>query len=383
MKLLKVSNAIALVVALLVVTAPSNAAARTPLRVLVPDADNLQYLSFWVAHGAGYFAEEGIDVELRVPSASALAESAFRSGDAEVAVLSPPMYLRLVAERWPLVLVANLLQNDPINLLVRRSVAVARGLSADQPLADRLRGLHGLKIGVAPGPPSRLRALFQGNGLDADHDLELVIVHGRDQNAAFANHDVDALYSHTPYLENALVDQDAVLLVNQSAGEFAPLAARQIHALVTARAFASAHPDVVRAIVRAVYRAQRLLHADPAASVDAVRNALPSYERAHVETLVHLYAPAIPGTPRVTTAGFAQALAFFPASAEAPDLAGIDLGAYIAPEFAEDAVRALGEPSSRRQPIVLAGVIGAGLLLALVAVRRDRGHARRGRSASV
>jgi NitT/TauT family transport system substrate-binding protein len=369
---------------------PSSAFAErapTPLRVLVPGAENLQYLSFWVARGSGYFAEEGVDVSLVIPPAPALAQSAFQRGEADVAVLSPPMYLRLVAEQFPVVLVANLLQNDPINLLVRRSVAEERKLSRGQPLEDRLRGLRGLRIGVAPGPPSRLRALMNGSGLDADRDLELVILHGREQNAAFGEHRVDALYAHTPYLETALIDQDAVLLVDQSAGEFAPLAARQIHALVATRAFAGAHREVVQAMVRAIYRAQRLVHADPARAAEAVMRAISSYDRRHVETLIALYAPAVPPTPRVTPEGFAQALALYPSSGDPPSLAGIDLRAFVAPEFAERAVEDLGGPAvtpgTRGQPLVLAGVVALGLLLALLAVLRDQGYPRRRTDTSV
>jgi ABC-type nitrate/sulfonate/bicarbonate transport system substrate-binding protein len=358
-----------------------------PVRVRVPDADNLQYLSFWVAQGASFFAEEGVQTTLVIPAAAALAQSAFQNGDTEVAVLSPPMYLRLVAERFPFVLLANLLQNDPIDLLVRRSVAEARGLSRAQPLEERLRGLHGLRVGVAPGPPSRLRALMNGSGLDADRDLELVILHGRDQNAAFGERRVDALYAHTPFLEKALLDQDAVVLVDQAGGEFAPLASRQIHALVATRAFAAAHHDVVAAMVRAIYRAQRLVHGDPARATDAVMRAVSSYDRRHVEALVALYAAAIPATPRVTADGFAPALALYPASGDAPSLAGIDLRTFVAPELADAAVDAIGPPKgasgARRQPRVLAGVIALGLLVALLAVLRDHGYPRRRMDTSV
>ena len=160
----------------------------------------------------------------------------------------------MISERCPWVLVANLLENDAINLVVRRTVAEERQLSKDLPLKERLKKLAGIRVGVAPNPPARLRALFAAEGLDADRDVEMVILRGREQNEAFADGRVDALYAHTPYLEKALVDQDAVMIVNQSAGEAPQLAVRQIHALLVSRRMANAERETVVALTRAIAR---------------------------------------------------------------------------------------------------------------------------------
>ena len=163
-------------------------------------------------------------------------------GQANVAVLPRPIYLDSVGRGEPVLTFANLFQNDPINLVVRKEVAAQRGLSAGMPLAERLKALRGLKVGVAPGPPTWLRVLFESVGLDADSDIEMVLIHGDEQNSAFGEGRVDALYAHTPYLERALVEQGAVMLVNQSAGEVPSLTGRQIHTLVTTQDFAGANP---------------------------------------------------------------------------------------------------------------------------------------------
>jgi ABC-type nitrate/sulfonate/bicarbonate transport system substrate-binding protein len=309
------------------------------VQVLVPDRDNLQYLAFWVAQGAGYFTEEGVEAEVTSPEVPAQAIARMIAGDAQVAVLPPPVYLSLIAERFPLTLVANLLRNDPIDLVVRRSVFEARKMSATAPLRERLLSLQGLRVGVAPGPPTRLRALFASEGLEADRVVNIVVRHGKDQNDAFAQDQCDALYAHTPYVETALDDQDAVILVNQSAGDSPPLSMRQIHALVATQSFLQQHRPVVDAMVRALARAETLVHSDRAAAESAVLRALPSLERRHVHTIVGLYEPAVPETPRVSVDGLAPALALFPASRKAPSLEGIALGDFVAPQVLEEALR--------------------------------------------
>jgi ABC-type nitrate/sulfonate/bicarbonate transport system substrate-binding protein len=310
---------------------PARAQPVGPVRVvvLVPDGDNLQYLPFWVAKGAGYFAEAGIAPEMLVPEEPAQAIARMIAGEAPVAVLPPPVYLQLIADRFPIVLVANLLQNDPIDLIVRRSVFEARGMSRTAPLADRLRSLHGLRICVAPGPPTRLRVLFASQGQDADRDVRIVTRRGPTQNKAFENDECDALYAHTPYLETAIDDQDAVMLIDQSAGEVPALATRQIHALTVRRDFLEAHRPTVAAMVRALGRAETLVHADPGATVDAVLQALPALERRHVQTLVGIYQPAVPQTTHVSVEGLAPQLALFPASRTAPSLEGVPLAEFV------------------------------------------------------
>ena len=207
------------------------------------------------------------------------------------------------------------------------------------PLAERLDGIRGLKVGVAPGPPVRLRLLFESVGLDADSDIEMVIIHGGEQNQAFQDGQVDALYSHTPYLERALVTQEAVLIVNQSAGEVPVLTNRQHHALVTTQDYASANPEVLVAVTKAVYRAQQLIHSDLQDTADAIRDSgVQLQEPEGLETIIAIYAPAIPQTPEVSVEGVLTELALFPDHQIPPDLSGIDLTIYVDPQFAQQAV---------------------------------------------
>lgn len=307
----------------------------TAVQVMVPDPDNLQWLSFWTAVGAGYFTEEGLDVRIITPSHPAQAPQQFLQGGAQVAVLAPPMYIGLMTQEKPILLFANLLRNDPIDLIVRRDVADARQLSPTAPLAERLKAIRGIKVGVAHGPPPRLRTLFASVGMDADKDIEMVIVNER-QDEALAQKRVDALYAHTPYLERALVQQSAMLLVDQSRGDIPGLAASQVHALVTTRAYAAERPTVVAGMARAIYRAQQLAHADLKATADALlRSGVPGLERGLLEALLPIYQGNVPKTPEVSVKGIEEANRQF----TYVDLSKVSVGKYLAPQFAEQAVQ--------------------------------------------
>jgi ABC-type nitrate/sulfonate/bicarbonate transport system substrate-binding protein len=348
------------------------ASATEHLTVLVPKDGNLQYMSFWVAQAGGFFAREGVDVELVFPSAPQQAESMFESGKTEAAVLPPPMYLRFIGAKVPILLVANLLRNDPIDLIVRKSILDERKLTASMPLKERLAGLKGLRLGVAPHPPTRLRALFASVGLDVDKDLELVILHGREQNAAFAGGEVDALYAHTPYLEKALVHDGASILVEQTRGEFATLANRQIHCLTFRRSIAEARPNLVIAATRAIGAAETSIHASPKETVDLLAKTFPARERRELETIVQLYEPAIPDTPDVRVEDLAPALALFPADLPKPDLGAMDLTPYVAKGLAAERAKPSAEESVTRARVLVIAVAFVCVVAVLAAVLKGR-----------
>jgi NitT/TauT family transport system substrate-binding protein len=314
----------------------SNTPAAARLRLGVPERDNIQYLTLWVALGAGYLQAEGLDVQLVVADVPSQSGQLLLQHHADVALVQPPVFLGLIAQQLPIVLFANLLANDPINLIVRPDVAMNVRLNPHAPLTDRLKALKDLRVGVANEPPRRLRVLFAQAGLDADRDIRMTIVPGQDQIAAFKDGVVDALYTHTPFLEEALVNLGAVLAVNQSAGEVTALSDGQIHSLAAMREYADAHPDVLLAVTRAIARAQDLVHRDPTAAGQALLKAgvaVPTPK--HLSTIVELYRPAVPATPRVSASAVERDATLYPARPTMPDFSKLHAIDFLAPMFAE------------------------------------------------
>ena len=110
------------------------------------------------------------------------------------------------------------------------------------------------------------------------------------------------------------MDQGAVLLVNQSAGEVKALPARFIHAFGVPQKMIETQPDTVRALVQALWDAQKLILTSQPQTVDAILKDIPGLERRHVERIVQIYAPAVPASPTISVKAFQDALAFFPAT---------------------------------------------------------------------
>src|SRR5262245_27234928 len=169
--------------------------APAPVRIEVPNAHSLQFFTLWVAVGAHYFEQEGLQPQIVTAAGPRSTGELLFKGNADVALLPPPMYLGMIAQQKPIVLFASLLANEPINLVLQKDVAEARGFSAKASLRERLLALKGLKVGLASEVGPRLKALYASVGLDADNELRLVTVLGPNQVRSFAAHDVDALFA--------------------------------------------------------------------------------------------------------------------------------------------------------------------------------------------
>ena len=356
--------------------APSRASAKAatlePVQVVVPQTGDLQLLAFWVALGAGYFSEEGIDVRVVTPSPLASSAEALKNGIAPVAVLSGPEYLRLIAERVPFALAASLLENETHELVVRRDVVERLHINQEMPVAQRLSAMHGVKIGVAPSARARLYKLFFSQGLDANI-AQILTVRGEQQVESFGSGQIDALYTPSPNLERVLVEKDGVVLVDPAKGELPELSKRLIEALAVTRQMAEKEPGVVSGLVRAIARAERLLHSDVAASIAAVLRVVPS-DPARMARLVGIYAAAVPAQPAVDAARITRELKFYPAGGATPSLAGVDVGRFVLGGAGGSGASGGGSPSRWLIALACALAFGAAALAVLSETRASGGE---------
>lgn len=303
-----------------------------PAVIEVPGARNLQFLTLWVALGAGFFQKEGIAPQILVARTPRQTGERLFAGEADIALLPPPMFLGMMAEEKPILLFASLLANEPINLVVRREIAETRGLSRQQDLARRLQAIKGLRVGLASEVSPRLRVMAKSAKQDADKLFQLVTVPGPDQIDAFASGRVDALFAHTPYLETVLVEHNAVLVAENSKGEIAELADGQIHALATTRKVMGDKSGLIRGVTRAIGGAQQLIHTDVQETAEAIiaSGAGGTTDRRKIEALVNVYAPAVPRDPKISIEGIKRDVALFPAHPRAPDFSRLDVTDFVA-----------------------------------------------------
>jgi ABC-type nitrate/sulfonate/bicarbonate transport system substrate-binding protein len=252
------------------------------------------------------------------------------------------MFLSLLAKEAELTAFANLLSNDPINLVVNQNLIKDTDGLHSLSLKEKLLLLKGKTIGVASGPVSRLNKLFEVANIKADSLFQIKIISGKQQNQAFAKGQVDALYAHTPYLEKAITENNALILINQSAGEVPEMANRHIHLMVAQKNFIKNNPETISKICKAIYKAQMLIHSDKQAAVNAIRKSEIRLQAPNaLEILFDIYEPAVPQNPEVFGEILTKELDLFPTSRETPQLDSLAIAKSVDNTFAQKAVQSL------------------------------------------
>jgi ABC-type nitrate/sulfonate/bicarbonate transport system substrate-binding protein len=357
--------------------------AREPISVLVSDAKDLQLLAFWVALGGGYFAREGLDVRVvatDVPTPAALV-SGVKAG-APVAILPGSAYERLIADRYPVLLVANLLQNDPLDIVLRHDAANNFEVNSGLTLQRRLALLRGAKLGVTVGDRARLYQLFRAEGLDANL-ATIVIRKGNELLAEFAANTLDAIYAPPLLTVRALVERDGILYADPAGGEVPAFGERLVEALAVSSDFARTRGGEVEALVRAIGRAEHTLHFEPNAAIEALGRALPDLGPKVTAKVVATYARAVPATPHLEAGQIRREAKFYPVGDDKLDLTGVDLESavfngkdYLARSRAGTSGGAAGSRrAGSRMLVVLLGALA--LALAFLVVVFDQRESRR------
>jgi len=319
------------------VTAPAaHEAEITPVIIEVPSRDNLQFLTLWVAIGSGAFDRQGLAPKIVVAQSPRQTGEMLLRGDADVALLPPPMFLGMMAEGKPIRLFASLLANEPINLVVSRQIAEQRKFMPSAPLREKLGLLHGLKVGLAPEVAPRLRAIYSSAGLNAAEELTFVTIPGPQQVQAFADGKVDVLFAHTPYLETVLVRYGAMLAVNTSDGEIAGLADGQIHALATTRELIAQRRDLFLRVTGAIADAERIIHSSGrSAFVALMKYGANRLDPQLAAATIAVYSPAVPRDPEISIPGILRDRTIYPAHPRAPDFAIVRVQDFVDDGFAK------------------------------------------------
>ncbi len=150
--------------ALLLAAAPARA--QEPLTVMLDWFVNPDHAPLVIAQERGYFADEGLEVELVAPADPNAPPKLVAAGRADLAISYQPQLHVQVHEGLPLVRIGTLVAT-PLNSLV---------VLANGPI-DEIADLEGRKVGYSVGgfEDGLLRAMLRPHGLGVD-DVELINV---------------------------------------------------------------------------------------------------------------------------------------------------------------------------------------------------------------
>jgi NitT/TauT family transport system substrate-binding protein len=289
--------------AALSVPRPIPAAAAEKVRITIP-VTALTLAPVFLAKGIGFFAEEGLDMEV-VEAPGAKTVQAVLSRDAEFTATPGTYQISTHAQGQRLLSVASLLARNSINVVMHKAVAAERGITERTPLAEKLKALKGLKMsGLAPGSFSYqvLLNYIQQAGLDLQKDVTLIgIGSGGALLAALEQRQIDVFATGTPIPDAAVSRGFGVMLVNNAMGEDPAFQEFMMVVLMVRPETAQQKPDLVRRAVRALVRANRWIREHrPEEGLPHVRASVPRLDPPVIEAGLRAVWHGIPADGRVT-----------------------------------------------------------------------------------
>ena len=282
--------------AILALTGATGAAAQTQVTVAVPNPSAITWAPMWAANGEGYFADEGLELDVQAVDGSSSVLQAMSAGQAQIGAPGPGPVLGARDRGLDVVFIYNLYPKSVFGLLVKSD----SGYTEPSDLKGKTIG-----VGTADGAEvSFARAILTDAGMTEGTDYTFLPVgDGGTAAVAFLRGEVDAY---------AGAVSDAAILANRGL-ELTEITPPDYlgffgNGIAVLREYADANPEVVEGFGRALVRGTRFM-SDPAnreAALDhmAAGNPQEGEDRAFADALLTAVVERMTPTEEFAGQGF-------------------------------------------------------------------------------
>ena len=302
---------LSLIAVFLLAALPARAKDLTAI-TLVQSSLSFNFVPLYVAQTLGYFADEGLKVDVVLAGGGPKAMTALLGGGGQFSasvLLDGMMAHRKGLDDVRAFATLSYFFNP---MVVRADVAKARGLNLDRPLAERVPLMKGLKLAITtPGASSDMtvRYLAIAHGLSPDRDFQIVPLGGMlSQIAGMQAGQVDGC-ACLPGVD-ILTKQQGLTVDLVKPGELTELDGTTYGTLYGLASYNKAHPEVARAMARALVRATILIADHPDAARAASQPFFKEMDEKTFLTSWTTYFPYIPKIPLISREDFERELAF-------------------------------------------------------------------------
>jgi NitT/TauT family transport system substrate-binding protein len=273
----RIVSVVAPTIFLCLVLAIPSAKAQSPRKIrLTMPVVALTMSPVYLAQAKGYFAEEGLDVEMTSTGGGGPDIRALIAGEADFTFTTGDNVILAYQEGKPLVMVVSGLNKVFINWAMHKEVAKAKGITETTPFQEKLKSLKGLIVGVTN--PAALTAhlahfVIRKAGYVPQQDVQVIpIGAGPTWLAAMENRKVDVALTAPPVPETAISRGHAIMFINNAKGEDPAISEFLMENLVARPETLKKDPDLVRRMVRALVKANKwALSTTPEQVAEALR----------------------------------------------------------------------------------------------------------------
>jgi len=235
----------------------------TDLVFAIP-VQSLTVTGHWVAHDAGFFKKEGLNVTDRVLVGVA-SPNAVLAGSADFTVGTGPVFLRAAAQGQKFLAIANLVDRPLVEVIMRKDVADAAGITPATPPRERAKAMKGKTIaiqGVGSIVHAWQRYVANMGGLDVEKDVRIAPMDPPAMFPALENKAIDGYTTSMPFTTQAVVKGLAVVVASAAtdAPELVPFAYSMVY---TRPDYCKQKRDICVRVARAYQAAAKMIQERP------------------------------------------------------------------------------------------------------------------------
>lgn len=228
---------------------------------------SLLYLPLYVAEEAGFFEEQGIEMEMSTGGGGTQSWSAVLGGSADFSIQDPVFVPKSLENGGEGVVVAGI-QDAPTVFIIGKDAAL---------LQDDLTLLEGKRVVTSPEPDTTwafMTKLIEQYDLK---DVEIVNVAIGNELAAVESGQADYALAVDPQVSQAVIDMGLHSVYSFSADpDWYPFA---FSSLTTTQEFIDANPEAAQGVVTAFEQASRFIYSDYEGTVDIAMEYFPELSR--------------------------------------------------------------------------------------------------------
>ena len=295
------------------------------------------WFPLYVAYGAGYFKDEGLDVEIINVPANSTPVAAMMGGSVDIAGLGVQTAFSAIDKGQPIKILTPMVTEYTSTIFARPEVMRSKGITLKSPLADRVKAMIGLKLAttaIGAGPHLMYRYLFKkyADGADVDKLAEVVPIGDSAATlAAMKRGIIDVSAFSPPVPEKAVADGIGEIMIDFIGGDVPEVAGAVYVVLAVADTKLTTDGPTIAAFVRALERANKLAQRDILAAGEAARPMLGKMESNLYVEGVKVMKPALPKTATVSVAGLQNFMNMLVAAGYKFDK--VDINAITANDF--------------------------------------------------
>jgi NitT/TauT family transport system substrate-binding protein len=275
------------------------------------------YLAVYIAQSEGFFAKEGLDVDIVPTRGSAQAVAAIVGGSADVALATVSDIANAVAHGRDLKLIAAITDQPQMMLTVSTEFAKKHNLSASSSLEQKVKALKGGKFGVStPGSMTDdvIRTLLKMAGLSPDQDAQILALGGKggEMLSALSRNSIDGFVLSPPAGNQAEAEGKGIVLVNLMSGEVPKYRDMMFQVVASTPSNIKSKHDQLTTFVKAIAQAQNLIAKDKPKALELGQRAFPNIDPKVLKSAFNIAYDSFSKNPVIPEAGVNKALDFVP-----------------------------------------------------------------------